>query len=251
MARKLRIITSPLKGYLLRRFRGRVVSGQDLKFVSGRVVIPPPLHPAFLQGEALLRLKFFENLESKDIVDPTSQFAMWENLVENRKYVQQVVDHSGLLEHFKLSYTKDEPNAYGELCHAAYCIVLFDAHQRSEANLVRLMTAGFVDHMMPTHFKGEGKPKDAAVLKRRIATELAKQWKIRPQVTESFTTTDETVTFSLVAKVSGHAPVHLHKSEGKRLNPARLKACQTVLDKLESGWDVQLHNQPPSPALNP
>ena len=72
-------------------------------------------------------------------------------------------------------------------------------------------------------------------LKREIRKHLAQQWNIRPEIRESFNSNDDEVSFSLVAKISDHAPCELITLKGKRLKPTRIKAYQEVLQKLEQG----------------
>ncbi|PCI37504.1 MAG: hypothetical protein COB46_13370 [Rhodospirillaceae bacterium] len=199
-------MTSPIKSYLFDRFKGGNISSHELSYVSGQAIIPPPLQSAFLRGEAILRTSFFACMEDQNIDDPISHIKLWASLVEDRQFIQDIVEKGKVLNHFKLSYVKDDTTALGELSYIAYCIVLFDAHSHNHELVVTAMTDVFVRHTLPMVYSGEGKLNDVAYLKRCIASELSSQWKVRPEIKESFVTDDDKVTFTLIAKGQGPCP---------------------------------------------
>jgi hypothetical protein len=138
-----------------------------------------------------------------------------------------------LLDYFVFAAGGGSKVIYGEQCFTAYCILLFDANEAGNVNLVQGMTKGFIVHFMPTLFPAQAKITDSKLLKKEIAKQLALKWNIRPEIKESLVTSDEKVSFSLIAKLPRMAPLVLITVEGARLKPTRLICYQKLLERLE------------------
>ncbi len=234
MPRHLSHITNPINSYLASRFAVPVKN--KIGFSNGKYSIHPVLNTAFLQGEALLRLQFFAALKDKHIEDPENQNKYWQLLVEDKRHIQQVAEHSSISKYFVMSSTeKDQESGYAELCYAAFCIVLWDMHEHDNSPLANRTVKGFVSHFLPQLFPKQPSLKDPETIKKEIARQLYLLWGERPEIKESFITTDDKVEFTLLAKLKKHSPVTLLCMQGKRLKPTRLKSCARVLELLEMG----------------
>jgi len=237
MARKLKLITAQISQYLAKRFSKGTGTAHKIPAHISRKSLPAPLYIAFLQGEALLRLRFFAYLNERSISDPDSLFRLWEQLIEDKKFIQQIVEDSGLLNYFILSKKElvEDSSYYSEQCFTVYCILIFDAHESANSVLLTSLTKGLVVHFMPTLYPEQSKITDIKLLKNQIAKQLALKWHIRPEIKESFVTTDGEVVFSLLAKIAKQPFITLITLEGNRLKPTRLKAYQNLLNQLDEG----------------
>lgn len=242
MARQLRQITSALSSYLHSRFE-RAFHWPE-KANEGE--LPPYLELAFLRGEALLRQRFFDYFERRHFQDAVSQLTFWRQFGGNPEGLRRMIAQSGLLEVFQkqagegyLSRTSQE-----EQCHVAYCCLLWDIHQQGDKQLLELATNRLFGHFAATLFPAEIRRDDPIQIKRDIRKQLALRWHIRPEIRESFKTTDSSVTLSLLAIMPGYHPYRLLTMEGKRLKPTRLMLYRKVLEYLEAGT---LHLDPPKP----
>lgn len=194
-----------------------------------------PLYIGFLQGEALLRLTFFSTLIEKSFSDPDNQNLYWQKLIEERNVIQQVVEHSQIHYFFNLrdSGTNDD-ESYKQLCFAAFCIVLWDMSVTGNEKLANRTINSLITHFVPQLFPK--KPVyNSETAKKEIAKLLSTIWARRPELKESFNTTADEVTYSLIAKLPDHAPVTLLTLTGKRLKPTRQKTCAKILSLLEMG----------------
>ncbi|QYZ67056.1 MAG: hypothetical protein OI74_15635 [Gammaproteobacteria bacterium (ex Lamellibrachia satsuma)] len=232
MAKQLRQIISPLSAYITTRFQRalRWPGAKDNK-------LPAHLQIAFMRGESLLRERFFSYLEGRHMDDAETQLFFWRQLRENPELLTAVSQQSGLHDALKrqadagwLSHTEIEMQHY-----TAYCCLLWDLKVQKEQQLLVIATDRLFAHFSSSLFPSERKQSDPEQLKREIRKRLAQQWNIRPEIKESFHTTDDAVTFTLLARLPAHHPVELIVLQGKRLKPTRLKACQDLLRDLEAG----------------
>ncbi|WP_177417988.1 hypothetical protein [endosymbiont of Lamellibrachia barhami] len=232
MAKQLRQIISPLSAYITTRFQ-RAFRWSGTKDHE----LPPFLQIAFLRGEALLRERFFSYLESRHMDDAETQLFFWRQLRENPELLTAVSQQSGLHDALKrqadagwLAQTEIETQHY-----TAYCCLLWDLKIQREQQLLATATDRLFAHFSSSLFPTERKQSDPEQIKREIRKILAQQWNMRPEIKESFQTSDDVVTFTLLAKLPGHHPLELTVLQGKRLKPTRLKACQGLLRDLEAG----------------
>ena len=233
MARKLKLVTTHISQYLAKRFPKGSGASHKIPPHANRESLPAPLYIAFLQGEALLRLKFFAYLQERSISDPNSLVLLWQQLITDKKYIQQIVEASGLLNYFIFGQgLAPDTSQYKEQCFTAYCILIFDASEAGNNNLVIGLTKGLVVHFMPALYPEQPKVTDSKLLKNQIAKQLALKWGLRPEIKESFITNEGRVSFSLVCKLRRRPPVTLITLEGNRLKPTRLKAYQALLEDL-------------------
>jgi hypothetical protein len=156
-----------------------------------------------------------------------------------RKYVQEIVEKIKLLDYFKLP-SDINGEQYRACCLTAYCILIWDIHLSSAAqkdnskvsSLLYSATKGFVLHYLPSLYPKISDKNDPQQLKKSIESLLAKQNQQRVKIKESFTSSDDVVTFSLIAKVKGEANKPLITITGERLKPTRLRAYKQVESEL-------------------
>lgn len=228
LARHLSHIINPLKQYLSTRFvkQWKVDKATNLMEISQ---LPAPLHIAQLRGDAILKNTFFDALEQKQIIDPQSQQYAWQQLIISGRCLQEIMEGSGATAFFHL----DTHNAYAKQCYHAYCIVLWDAAVNNDA-LKEKLTTGLVNHYLPTLYPSKAKEKTPEQLRKEVAKVLTMQWGIKPDIKESFTTSEDEVTFSLIAKLKGYSSTTLLTLTGKRLNITRIKTYKACLKQLQS-----------------
>jgi hypothetical protein len=242
MARQLRQVTTVLARYITNRFE------QAFRWPAGasRIELPPIIELAFLRGEALLRTRFFSHFERLHFDDPNTLLHLWKQLRNNPEGLSLVVTQSGLLEAFKrqAGAAYIGKGTHESNCYTAYCCLLWDIQQQKDLHLLEMATGRLFSHFAATLFPSQGRRDDPKQLKLEIRKQLALRWHIRPEIRESFKTTDDRVEFTLLAKMSGYHPYRLLTVTGKRLKPTRLKACHLLLDNLESGV-LQLESPTP------
>jgi len=233
MAKHIQLISKPIAAYLTQRFkhalRGR--KGDDDR------ALPAHLEWAHLRGKALFTERFFSYLERRHIEDVDSQLFFWGQFKRNPDALPLLTEKTGLMTAFKaqVGSTYLENTAEHDLHFTAYCCLLWDIHQQKNQPLLDTATFTFFGHFAATIFPAESRRDDINKLKREITKLLAQRWNIRPEVRESFTQDDESVTFQLIARMGGYAPCPLLTLQGKRLKPTRIKAYQSVLKQLQDG----------------
>ena len=228
MARHLSHITNPLKQYLSTRFTKQWKLDKSISLIDTNA-LPAPLHIAQLRGDAILKSTFFDALEHKQIIDPQSQQYAWQQLIISGHCLQEIIEGSGATAFFHLDTHVD----YAKQCYHAYCIILWDAANNNDA-LKEKLTTGLVNHYLPTLYPSKAKDRTPEQLKKEMTKLLTQQWGIKPDIKESFTTSQDEVTFSLIAKLKGYSTTTLITLTGKRLNMTRNKAYKTCLKQLES-----------------
>ena len=243
MARKLKALTNKIHIYLHGRFPKQKMVNQPIHVTINEVTLQPALQIAFLQGEAILRLRFFKYLDEKHITDPIGQCNTWQLLIEDKRFIQQIAENSGLIDYFSFktpsktpisSLNESEGSLYQTLCFTVFCILLWDIHENDDAYCEQLIN-GLVIHFLPTLYPKQVKSTDIAHLKQSAVKSIAKRWHNKPEIKESFKIENDIVLFSLIAKLPQYAPVTLLEINGKRLKPTRLSAYQALLNGLESG----------------
>jgi hypothetical protein len=228
MARHLTQITAPLKEYLTTRFINQWRLAKSIN-IADIEKLPAPLFIAQMRGDAILKHELFTTLEQKQISDPVSQQYAWQQLLTSGNCLQEVMENSGATTFFHLNTEKD----YAKQCYNAYCIILWDATVNNN-KLQNNLTSGLVNHYLPTLYPSKAKDKTPEQLKKDIAKSLAQQWHLKPEIKESFITTEEGVTFSITAKAKGYSTTTLTTVNGKRLNITRNKAYNTCLKQVQS-----------------
>ena len=234
MARHIQLISNPVASYLSQRF-GRTLRGK--KSGNSETTLPPHLQWAYLRGEALLIKRFFTYFEQRNIEDVDSQLFFWQQFKCNPNALPLLSIRTGLI----VAFSKQVSRAYLERIpeeeqhYTAYCCLLWDIHQQDNKALLNTATYTFFSYFSATIFPSKASKSDPNKLKREIRKHLAQQWNLRPDIRESFRESEDGVSFSLIARIGGYAPVTLITLNGKRLKPTRMKACQTVLQQLEQG----------------
>ncbi len=129
MARKLRVLTHAIDGHLAQRFG----SVEDMKGKRVKPVrtMPDPVRVAFLQGEAMLRLGFFEFCDSKRITDPASQMKIWDRLVARRHVFIELCERSTLNKYSRKLLPEIAGQDYSERCFTLFCLLLFDMGEKA------------------------------------------------------------------------------------------------------------------------
>ncbi|MBL4775347.1 MAG: hypothetical protein JKY87_04760 [Mariprofundus sp.] len=233
MAKHIKLITTPITVYLSERF-GHALRGNK---GNSENTLPPHLEWAKLRGEALLVKRFFSYFEQRHIEDVNSQLFFWQQFKNNPDALPLLSNKTGLINAFKAQVGNAylENTSEQEQHFIAYCCLLWDIHQQKNQSLLNIATDTFFGHFSATIFPAESRRDDVNKLKREIRRYLAQLWNIRPDIRESFTENEGEITFSLIARISGHAPCPLLTINGKRLKPTRLKAYQTALARLQQG----------------
>jgi hypothetical protein len=225
MARHLTQITTPLKQYLSARFSKQWRLDKSINIAETQK-LPAPLFIAQMRGEAILKNEFFHTLEQKQINDPQSQYYAWQQLISAGRCIQEVIENSGATTFFHLNTQSD----YAKQCYNVYCIILWDAAANNN-KLKNNLTSGLINHYFPTLYPNKAKEKSPEQLKKEVAKQLSQQWQLKAEIKESFTTEEE-VTFSIIAKIKGYSGVTLITTTGKRLNNTRLKAYKQCIEQL-------------------
>jgi len=233
MAKHIKQITVPISNYLSQRF-GHTLRGNKS---ADEGQLPPHLEWAKVRGEALLIDRFFSHFERHHIDDIHSQLFFWKQFRNNPNALPLIAVKTGLTIAFQkqVGQTYLDKTAEHEQHYNAYCCLLWDIYQNKNHSLLDISTYALFNHFAATIFPATAVRDDINKLKREIQKALAQQWNIRPEIKESFTTENEEVTFSLIARMGGYPPIKLLTQIGKRLKPTRLKAYQTALNQLENG----------------
>jgi hypothetical protein len=231
MARKLSHITAKIKGHLATHYGlGNIFSGQ-ITIKNNVILLPNQLEVAFLRGEALFCERFFKSLEQKNIIDSQSHYNNYQALVSNKKHFQELSQDTKLLDFFNIN--DNNPSQHAILCYQLYCVVLFDAKNRNNSNLVDAMTIGFVNHFLPMLYPQNPSNNDIVFLKKELTTALRRRWNLKITIKESFTTENQ-ADFSLFANASGYKSVLLIKQTGVRLKPTKISSYQEIIKLLKN-----------------
>ena len=123
-------------------------------------------------------------------MDPVDQAHTWQQLISDQRFIQQVVEHSELIQFFSFNTSPDDFKSrsgeiYQELCFHTFCILLWDIHN-NDPSFARQLVGDIINHFLPTLYPKKAKPKDASNLKSNLAKQLAKIWHTRPEIKESF-----------------------------------------------------------------
>lgn len=238
MARHLHQITLLVSQHLNHRSPMGLAAKQGLSSFCRASDLSAPLYLAFIQGEALLRLGFFTYLKQRAISQPDNLLQLWQQLVEDHQFIQQIAENSSLPDFFNFKSSLVDKTKYQEQCYIAYCILLFDAHEAGNNKLTMALTKGLVVHFMPSLFPKQAKAKDIKTLKHEIIKYLTAHYGVRADIKESFVTSTDLVTFSLLCKLPKKSLIPLLSINGKRLKPTRLKCYQAVLAELTEQQSV-------------
>ena len=229
MSRKLSHITTKITEYLATYYTSGKIFNGKIAIESDISLLPKPIEVAFLRGEALFCERFFKTLEQKNITDSESHYNNYQALVNDKKYFQELAKDTKLLDFFNL---KDN-NSNSRLCYQLYCVVLFDAKNRNNANLVNTMTIGFVNHFLPTLYPQKPNNNDIVFLKKELTLALRRRWHLKISIKESFTT-EKQANFSLFAHIQSYNPILLITQTGSRLKPTRINAYQEIIKMLKN-----------------
>lgn len=229
MAKHLSHIVAPLRHYLNQRFSAHWRLNKQIS-LADTSDLPAPLFVAFMRGDAIVKSAFFDQLDKKHIYNPDSQQHSWIQLIGNGRAIEEVIEHSGAAQFFYL----DNQHRYREQCYNAFCIIVWDA-ALNHSPLLDTLTKGLVDHYLPTLYPNKAKPKTPEQFQKDIAQLLARQWQLRTEIKESFTTSATSVEFSLLVKVPQHKTLTLLTLTGEKLKPTRLKAYKQCILRLEQG----------------
>jgi hypothetical protein len=231
MARHLKQLTAPIAGYLKQRFSFINKSKGNHRGNA----LSPILEIAFLQGEALLRQRFFNFLQQHNINNPETQLHFWEQFYQGAEVFEQFCQASELIKAFKgqTSEGYQQQHKPEQLRYTAYCCLIWDLHINKESSLLSNTTDRLFAHYIASTYPAEAAKQTVDELKREIRKHLAEQWQMRPEIKESFKVGADQVEFTLIAKISSYHPRTLITLEGKRLKPTRLNACKVLLQQLQ------------------
>ena len=237
MARRLKQLTHKIHTYVTAKFPQQARFKQPIHCSTNGIVLNPALQVAFLQGEAILRLRFFQYLDEKHITNPVDQCNTWNLLVEDKRFIQQVVEKSELVSFFKFNIATNslaqlEGKSYQTLCFTTFCILLWDI-QQNDVELVEQLINGLVIHFLPTLYPKQVQLDKLSLLQSELLKLMTKAWHQRPEIKESFHVSEDKVIFSLTGKIPKCSTVTLIKLEGKRLKTTRLAAYQQLILRLE------------------
>jgi len=221
----------PIANYLQQRFshalRGRKSTDES--------TLPPHLEWSKIRGEALFITRFFQYFEQKNMSDISSHLFFLDHFKKNPDVLAQLSMNTGLMGIFRSqvgsSYLDKTPEY--EQHYTAYCCLLWDIHQQKNHILLDTTTTKLFGHFATSIFPSRSQRTDINKLKQEIRKKLAQAWNERPEIKESFHEHAKGITFSLIARLSNQPNRALITIEGKRLKPTRLKAYQTVIEKLE------------------
>ncbi len=238
MAKHLKQQTTPIFGYLQQRF---ALNKQGKSPQKGHQ-LSPALQIAYLQGEALLRQRFFNFLSQRHINDPKTQLHFWEQFLNGAEVFALFCQTSGLIKAFKSQISEEyiQHHTPDQLQYRGYCCLLWELQENKESSLLHNATERLFAHYISAIFPKGSSKQDPERLKREIRKHLAEQWQVRPEIKESYTSEDESIQYSLIAKISGYHPKTLITINGKRLKPTRLEACKQILDKLQRQTPIKL-----------
>ncbi len=237
MARHLKQITDPVSGYLKKRFS----LSSTAKRGGDKKELPPLLEIAFLQGEAVLRQKFFRFLINRKIEDAKSQLHFWNSFQQGADVFTQFCQASGLNDAFKQQISTDyiQMHSNEKLQYTGYCCLLWDLQQNKQSALLSSVTDQLFSHYIASIFPTQSTQKTHKELTQEIIKQLALRWQIRPEIKESYKIENDEVIFTLVAKMQGYHPVDLITLQGKRLKPTRLAANKRLLQQLEKPLSIE------------
>ncbi len=235
MARHLKQITDPLAAYLNERFPIRAPSA------GPGARLAPALEVAHLQGEALLRQRFFAYLQQRHLEDPQNQLDLWQGFCGGAQVLRLCCDNSGLTRIFLRQAPEGYLRANSEdaVRLDAYCALLHDLRQRDQTQLLARLTDQLFSHYIAGIYPAEAAAPGEQELKRAIRGHLARQWNLRPEIRESYRTEENGVVFTLIAKTAGFHPLELITLQGNRLKPTRLAACRQLHEQLEGGLRIE------------
>lgn len=236
MAKHLKFVTRPLRLHF-EAYHTKSKSG--LYFDGTQCLINPANQIARIRGEALFNQHFFNALSEKNIHDDASRWQFYQVLVLNKHFLIEVCEHAGLLDGFvidNLEQLKTDQNPlYGQYAFAAICIVLWDMEQRDKKPNPSHVVRHFIEHnaAQVVACKQPKKPMRDQQL-QDIKHALYGKWGVMPAIKESFSTTADEVTFSLLAKSDKYQPVTLITLQGSRVKPTRTKAYQQLWQLTQS-----------------
>jgi len=231
MARKLSHITTKITRYLATYYTSSKIFNGKITIEVDTIFLPKPMKIAFLRGEALFCERFFKTLEQKNITDSLSQYNNYQALVDDKKFFQKLAEDVKLLDFFNIS--GNNPNHNTKLGYQLYCVILFDAKNRNDTNLIDAMTTGFVNHFLPTLYPQKPKNSDVAFLKKELTLALRRKWHLKISIKESFTT-EKQAKFSLFLHIQGYQPTLLISRTGARLKPTRINTYQEIIALLKN-----------------
>ncbi len=242
MAKHLHFASKPLQLFIQTQLSTDSIRKQTIEFKYGEWNIDPISQIARIQGKAFFNQVFFEVLDNKSFKDPESQWIIYERLVVDRQYIIDMCEHSELLNAFKFDKKiKTNTSDYSEVSFTAFCIILWDMHCKKETKQAKQIIRSFIEHYITQLFpnnKNHQPTQDELI--KNISKALYQEWHIKPEIRESFKTKDDSVTFSLIAKITGFHPVTLITLEGERLKPTRKKAYKTLDEILKSDFSSLL-----------
>lgn len=183
----------------------------------------------FLQGEARLRLAFFQALTAQNIHDARSQYLLWQKLMLEKSAIIEVCEHSGLADFANLN---QQAANYPQQCWFCYCVLFACAVEEDYQALVQALSVGFVQHYLPVLFPKAKPVSELAQLQKQLNEVLAQKYGQKVLVKESFKATAAGVDFQLLIKLPNQKPLELISLHGKRLKSARLAAYQQAVESL-------------------
>ena len=201
---------------------------------------PVMLRLAAFRGEAILRLRFFDQfLPSLPIrYDAPQTLALWQGLVENSGIIEDLVNRVGLARALRQEAALPE-NAAKEAQQLYF--ILCEAISQQAPHLMEIAVDQLLTHQWKQQYRvGDAAPlkarkPSAAALRDRLTLRLSNQHKRVTRIRESFLQEAEHVEFKLLYRLAENEPwVLLVCVERPRLQVARLEAYTTALAALKT-----------------
>lgn len=234
---RLAHIITPIRQYLKSH-------GAKFKPRLGKVTpdcLPAPYEAAALRGEGVLRVRFFDLLESKGVTDPQRQLEIWQALIVDRGRIIDYVQRIGLLamaagQNATLQNLQARSD-FADWAFKLYCGLLDDLSRQPEQTLFELACPRLILHHFVGLYPKSPQPKkaDPEQLRQKAIRQLQKYWGAEIQLKESFQTSEQTVTFALRLKPPGAAWIELLQLTGSRLKTVRIQGYQQLLAGLKNG----------------
>lgn len=199
--------------------------------------LPPAFELAFLRGEAILRLRFFEFCETFGfgLEQTETLLDLWGRFLVDRSRISELARKCGLVE--ALATQASLPVADDELAYCLFCGLVDDLERQGEKELLRLATDAFFAHhfreLFPEAAPVQKAPrKDREDLRFQALTRLSKRHKQPVDLKESFAQEPDEVRFHLRLKIGDGPWQDQPEIAAKRLKSARQAAYAALLKGL-------------------
>ena len=239
----LKAITQPLAEHIASwHANAHTLRHKHLQLKHNTQTLPPLLLVLALQGEGVLRQRFFGSAvgdfghQLPHTPSPEQWLHYWQSFVLQNGHIADLVRRIGLIN--ALSVEAHLPQADDDLCMQLYLALLGMLSERKLTQLETTATTQFFGHLFKQLFPHEAatpKPKkDSSTLQNQLERALRKLHQQPITLKESYTQTDDLVTFTLRMQLNKKgAWQDLITVQRPRLRSARLFAYQTLLKQMQ------------------